>query len=56
MKQEYVRTIHNPLARICGRHASEFIGMDDISSILRIYHYAGTRESFGELVSLDSFY
>lgn len=46
--QNYTRTIHNPLAQVCGRHAHQFIGMDFISSILRINHYAGTRESFQE--------
>ena len=46
IQQEFVRTIHNPLAQVCGRHNDQFIGMDYISSILRLHHYAGTRESF----------
>lgn len=46
INQEYTRTIHNPLANICGKHASLFIGTDYISSVLRLHHYAGTRESF----------
>jgi len=48
MKQQHVRTIHNPLSHICGKHADDFIGMDYIASILRLHHYAGTRESFDE--------
>lgn len=50
IRQEYVRTIHNPLAldKVCGKHADSFIGMDYIASIFRINHYAGTLESFEE--------
>ena len=48
IQQENVRTIHNPLARICGQHAGKSIGMDYMLSILRLNHYAGTVESFGE--------
>jgi hypothetical protein len=48
IRQDFTRTIHNPLAlnKVCGKHGDSFIGMDYISSILRLHHYAGTRESF----------
>jgi hypothetical protein len=48
MRQDFMRTIHNPLAlnKVCGKHRDSFIGMDYISSALRLHHYAGTRESF----------
>jgi hypothetical protein len=46
IRQEFVRTIHNPMGQVCGRHNEQYIGIDYISSILRLHHYAGTRESF----------
>jgi len=50
LQQQFVRTIHNPLAlrQVCGKHGDSFLGMDYISSIVRIHHYAGTVESFNE--------
>jgi len=50
LKQNLVRTIHNPLITVCGMHANRFVGMDYMSSALRLHHYAGTRESFGARV------
>ena len=48
MQQQMVRTIHSPLAQVCGKHADKYIGFDYISSIFRLHHYAGTPESFDE--------
>jgi hypothetical protein len=47
-QMKFVNTIHNPNTAICGKNGRWASGADFMSSIFRINHYFGTKESFRE--------